>query len=116
MAEEALLHTKVRSRDRGLVALKSPTNINNNTLCEVKYGALYGGLPNDQLNCRFKWATVVAATNYETGDTKRRTDEQIMIWTSFATERSLISNGYSPWRRMLTYVWNGIPRRCDEKE
>ena len=32
---------------------------------------------------------VVAATNYKTGDTKRRTDRMIMNWSSFATERSL---------------------------
>ena len=51
---------------RGL--LKLPTKINN-VLCEVECGALYGGLPNNQLNY-----TVVAATNYRTGDTKRPTD------------------------------------------
>ena len=51
---------------RGL--LKLPTKINN-VLCEVESGALYGGLPNNQLNY-----TVVAATNYRTGDTKGPTD------------------------------------------
>ena len=69
-------------------SLKSPTKINN-LLCEVKYGALSGGLPNERLNYRFNFAAVVAATNYKTGDTKRRTDGTIMNWSSFATERSL---------------------------
>jgi hypothetical protein len=67
-------------------SLKSPTKIED-PLCKVKYGASSGGLPNDRLNYRFN---LVAATNYKTGDTKRRTDQTIMIWSSFATERSLI--------------------------
>jgi len=70
-------YTKVGSRDRGLVAerslLESPADVNH-ALCEAKSGALYGSSPNDRLNYRFKRATVVAATNYKTGDTKIRTD------------------------------------------
>ena len=70
-------YTKVGSRDRGLVAerssLESLADVNH-ALCEAKYGASYGSSPNDRLNYRFKRATVVAATNYKTGDTKIRTD------------------------------------------
>jgi len=61
-------YTRVGSRDRGLVAewgsFKSLTD-GNYALCEVKYGALYGASPNNRLNYIFKWATVVAATNYK---------------------------------------------------
>jgi len=70
-------YTRVGSRDRGLVAewgsFKSLTD-GNYALCEVKYGASHGASPNNRLNYIFKRATVVAATNYKTGDTKRRTD------------------------------------------
>ena len=68
-------YTKVGSRDRGLVtergSLESLTDVNH-TLCEVKSGASSGTLLNDRL--RNKRATVVAATNYKMGDTKRRID------------------------------------------
>jgi len=75
-------YTKVGSRDRGLVAerssLESLADVNH-ALCEAKYGASYGSSPNNRLNYRFKRATVVAATNYKTGDTKIRTDWTNMI-------------------------------------
>jgi len=50
-------------------SLESLANVNH-ALCEAKSGASYGSSPNDRLNYRFKRATVVAATNYKTGDTK----------------------------------------------
>jgi hypothetical protein len=87
-------YIKVGSRDRGLVAgrgsLELLTNVNHG-LCEAKSRASYGGLLNDQLIYRFKWASAVAATNYKTGDTKRRTDWTNMIWSRFATKRPLCS-------------------------
>ena len=85
-------YTKVGSRDRGLVAERSSLELLadvNHALCEAKSGALYGSSLNDLLNYRFKCATVVAATNYKTGDTKIRTDWTNMIWSRFATECSL---------------------------
>ena len=85
-------YTKVGSRGRDPVAerssLESPADVNH-ALCEAKSGASYGSSPNDRLNHRFKRATVVAATNYKTGDTKIRTDWTNMIWSRFATERTL---------------------------
>jgi len=53
-------------------SLKSPTNIND-ALCEAKYGASYRGLSNNGLN--YKLGAQI---------------KQIMTWSSFATERSLI--------------------------
>jgi hypothetical protein len=45
----------------------------NYALYEAKARASYKSLLKDQLNYRFKYATVVAATNYKMGDTKIRT-------------------------------------------
>ena len=65
-------YAKAGSRNRGLVAERL-TDVNHG-LCEVKSGTSSGALPNDRLNDRFKRATVVAATNYKMGDTKKRID------------------------------------------
>ena len=63
-------HSKIGSRDRGLVAergsFESLTNVNH-ALCKVKYGA--STERSTQLHIQ-----MVAATNYKTSDTKRRTD------------------------------------------
>jgi hypothetical protein len=98
-------YTKVGSRDRGLVAegglLELLTDINHG-LCEAKSGASYGGLPNDRLIYRFKWASAVAAANYKMGDAKKRTDWTNMIWSWFATERTL--NSDNPYYLSLIFI------------
>ena len=67
-------HTKIESRDRGLVAergsFESLTDVNH-ALFEVKYGASSGALTEQSTQLHIQ---MVAATNYKTGDTKRRTD------------------------------------------
>ena len=65
-----------KSRDRGC----SRGTYSNRSSRSIAYcatldsGLQSGGLPNDRLNHSFNWATAVAATNYKTVNTKRRTD------------------------------------------
>ena len=71
-------YTKVGSRDRGLVAkrglFESLSDVNY-ALCEVKYGTSSGAVTEQSTQLHIQ---MVAATNYKTGDTKRRTDWRIM--------------------------------------
>ena len=106
-------YTKVGSRNRGLVAERGSFE----SLTDVSqiWSLIMELPPNNRLNYRFKWAMVVAATNYKTGDTKRRTDWTDMKWRRFATKHPLNCppllvnfNNFAPLNKKLQLLNRGL--------
>ena len=87
----------VKSRDRGCSRGAHSNRSRSIAYCATPDSGLQSeGLPNDQLNFSFNWALVVAATNYKTVHTKRRTDIR-------DSELASVRNRTTPYSRSKIY-------------